>query len=250
MATLFILCEGETESEVVKQFLYPYWSQHFDRTDLRQYSGAGELKTHFKKESEDYLRQNPEGGVLCLLDLYEEPFRVYDKAKHSHAEGFQQLKALLEAQIDQKLRHRFGAFPVVMEIETWLLADPKIQNDVLKNEWRSPETVEHPAQVINGHYRKGLGKLTNNRQLFPQASAKRVYDDNCPHFKLMIDWLVNPFPIPVLTSVKEPSPSQLHQQLYDHWQMLDAQLEQTPTDEALEAAIAAEEAYYESLGES
>jgi hypothetical protein len=32
--------------------------------------------------------------------------------------------------------------------------------------------------------------------------------------------------------------------------MLDAQLEQTPTDEALEAAIAAEEAYYESLGES
>ena len=123
MTHLLILCEGETERRVIKAFLKPYWEQRFDSAEVIAYEGNGDLKRHFAKDTQDQLASDPGSSVLCLVDLYEEPFKVYALSKMSVEQGFQAVQSYMYGAVDHRFHPRFGAFPVVMEIETWLLAD-------------------------------------------------------------------------------------------------------------------------------
>ena len=51
MATLYIFCEGETEEEVLKQFLNPYWRVRFSHCDVIRFQGAGDLKQQLASEA-------------------------------------------------------------------------------------------------------------------------------------------------------------------------------------------------------
>ncbi len=183
---LWILCEGATELAVLKTFLQPYWSVRFAQCEVIRFDGAGDLKNRFKQDAEQPLSDDPACAVLCLLDLHEEPFGVYRRGQMTHAEGFSELQKQLRGRISPEFHPRFGAFPIVMELETWLLADPQIQEQVLKRVYHCPEDIEHPAEEFGRTYKK----LIDGKRLFGQASAKRVYEDNCPYFKMMIDWLI------------------------------------------------------------
>lgn len=185
---LYIFCEGHTEEAVLKHFLRDYWSQRFVDCEVIRYDGAGDLKVNFAVDATREFKGEPEASVLCLVDLYEEPFGVYDKSNMSREEGFDAVRKQLTGQIKPEYHHRFGAFPVVMELETWLLADPQIQSHI-NTLYPAPETIEHPAQELK-NWKSNYNKRIHGKDLFNRVNARRVYEDNCPHFKLLIDWII------------------------------------------------------------
>lgn len=193
--TLLILCEGDLENAVIKQFLQIYWSQRFSHCEVVNYGGAGNLKTKFASDAFHELTADPQASVLCLIDLYEEPFAVYDKAKMSPTEGFIALREVLLARMPAKFHPRFGAFPVVMEPETWLLADSTLQSGKIGKRYSEPENIDHPTAELERRLSR-YKKLIDGTNLFARASAKRVYEDNCPHFIKLVDWLITPPPPP------------------------------------------------------
>lgn len=237
---LYIFCEGETELAILKGFLQPYWSVRFTQCEVIRYDGAGDLKNRFSQDAQQELRDDSTCSVLCLLDLYEEPFGVYRRGQMAHEDGFVQVRNQLLGQIKPDYHPRFGAFPVVMELETWLLADPHIQEKYLERPYPAPEAVEHPAEEIR-KCRPSYKKLIDGKRLFGQASAKRVYEDNCPHFKMMIDWLITE-PAPVRSPQNEAQ-----KQRWEAWeherQRLQDNLEQAylAIDKALGANLPDEE---------
>lgn len=184
---LYIFCEGDTELAVLKNFLRMYWSQRFEDCEVVKFDGGGDLKAKFARDANQIFNAEPDSSILCLLDLYEEPFGVYDKNQMSHEQGFHAVRQQLMAQIKPKHINRFGAFPVVMELETWLIADPNIQREITQS-YDKPEDIEHPAQELKA-WRTHYNKRIDGKNLFNKVSVKRVYEDNCPHFIKIIDWL-------------------------------------------------------------
>jgi hypothetical protein len=148
---LVILCEGDTEKAVLRDFLKPFCGG-FTRVDVYNARGAGRLKNEFKSLAELELRSDSQAVVFCLIDMLNAPFifprRVESDPSPSHAQ-YIYIKQYMEERIDEALRDRFFAFPVVMEIETWLLADADALNAYL-----SPprdhrfERAHHPEDVI------------------------------------------------------------------------------------------------------
>lgn len=186
---LYIFCEGHTEESVLRSALHSYWSIRFNDCDVIRFSGAGDLKARFSNEAMNIFYTEPNASILCLVDLYQEPFGVYDQSKMSVNEGFNKLKAKMYNSIDPRFHYRFGAFPVVMEIETWILADYQIQKKLGKY-YQYPETIDHPSMELK-KWRVNYNKKVDGLTLFREISLKRVYEDSCPHFVLLIDWITN-----------------------------------------------------------
>lgn len=251
MAHLLILCEGDIEKRVLEPFLKPFWSVRFNTVEVQKYSGNGELKTNFKGDAERQLTQEPDSSVLCLVDLYEEPFGLYQPQSMSQFEGFTVVRDFMYRQIKSRFYNHFGAFPVVMEIETWLLADPKVQNQ-LGESIPYPEEVRHPGGRLEQIYRSRNStyrKILDGIKLFGMASATRVYEDTCPHFNQLADWLRNPPLAPVspanqkiaaLVATWERERDQKYQRFLELERIAQ-------TDEELAAAIQAETAYLDFL---
>jgi len=176
--TLNILVEGPTEAAVVKDFLSPYWQARFTKCVVANYDGSGNLKMKYVKDTKRLLAQ-PDQAVLILLDVKNDPFGVSETAS-SHVEAYQKLQNILYSGLGLAPSNRLGVFPVVREIETWLLADPAIMNRTISH----PENEGNPANLIP-RYKKG----ERAKPFFHRASAEVVYADNCPHFIKMADWL-------------------------------------------------------------
>lgn len=70
---LVILCEGDTEKRVLKQFLQPY-TAGFTRVDILKTTGNAKLKAEFHTLAETELEDDPEAIVFCLTDLLQAPF--------------------------------------------------------------------------------------------------------------------------------------------------------------------------------
>jgi len=237
MSRLFIFCEGFVEQENLKGFLRPYWQQRFDDVELRRYDGAPDLKNRFKKDAE-MLLSDKDWYVLCLLDLFEEPFKIC-KPHMSHAEQFDLVQRYMFERIDSKYHSRFAAIPVVMEIETWILADPALQRSELRTEIANPEDIEHPYVKLKGLYGGHYDKKIQGSMLFRQASAQRVFDDNCPHFRRLIEWLLNPTALVVPQEQKDHEQSiQLeYEQKAQHIQQLRNRLEHLTENDSVKELL-------------
>jgi hypothetical protein len=195
---LVIFCEGITEREVLKAFLKPYWLLVFRDAQIIHYEGNGELKRNFAQDVQTEL-ESANTYALCLVDLWGEPFGVY-KQGDDIGVRYQQLQAKLYSLVPEAMHSRFGAFPVVMELETWILAAPDVQKK-FQSPIPNPETIEQPSakldELFGKHYGKNRSysrsKTTEGRELFSKlVTAQVVYDDNCPHFQQIIHWLQNP----------------------------------------------------------
>jgi hypothetical protein len=193
---LLVIFEGDTENAVLLNFLRPYIPEPYRRSVIPfNMKGNTTLKRDYAKASHDHLRAAKSNIVLCLVDLFEQPFKVNvspdNLEEHVHA-----VQQVMRASIDANLWPRFGAFPVVHELETWLLADIHVlkQIDSTSEPITSPEQIKHPASYLTQlweakHGNNTYSKVNTGIHLFGIANAKRVYEDNCPHFNLMIDWL-------------------------------------------------------------
>jgi hypothetical protein len=131
------------------------------------------------------------------------------------------LRTRLYARLGHKESDVLGIFPVVIEPETWLLADPTIQNQYLKKKYTHPEHFPEPAEIIAKGipgYRKG----ESAKRFFDQASAEDVYNDNCPHFVYLIDWLKRGISgVATVSPVRTLDPS-VEQQIHDLQKKYDA----------------------------
>jgi Domain of unknown function (DUF4276) len=201
---LMILCEGETEEAILKDFLAPY-CKSFDKVEVINPGGNAKLIGQYKILTETAIRADPTTHVFCLIDMYKAPFN-YPKTVHQSAEPFLEqyayIKRYMEEKIAPQFRQQFFAFPIMMEIETWLLADVEglnnyftpSQTEVLTS-YPSPESIAHPAQELERVWRRFKNieygkKLRHGKTLFKHVLAKRVYEDNCPHFEAIINQLL------------------------------------------------------------
>ncbi len=201
---LVILCEGDTEKRVLKEFLAPYCST-FSRIDVLNSRGSGNLKQAFYPLAELELDDDPDAVVFCLIDLLEVPYSFPTETNNSpdpnHAK-FMFIQGIMRHRVKESVRERFFVFPVVMELETWLLADdqalmtyfhpPASAHNI---RYYEPESISRPSDELSNLVRRfrtkedGYKKTTHGPNIFRVASAQRVYADNCPHFKLLIDQL-------------------------------------------------------------
>ncbi len=197
---LVILCEGPTEKRVLKSFLAPYCTK-LESVRAISSEGSGNLKQEFKFRAESVLEEDQESIVFCLIDLLEAPFKFSKEIRHDpdpYLAQYAYIQRFMKEQITEPLRSRFYAFPVVMELETWLLADIQALHNYFGSTsikpWTTPETVLKPADELGRlmwtirktKYRKTL----HGQAIFGKADAERVYKDACPHFVLMIDQLL------------------------------------------------------------
>lgn len=195
---LVILCEGHTEQAVLRDFLAPYCTE-FEKVEVINMSGAARLKTEFKYFAELELHSNPSTFVLCLIDLYNAPFsfpKSFEVAEDPFLEQYAYVQKYMQDQVDQTVRDRFFAFPIVMELETWLLADEEALRyfDNSISVWHTPESQLRPSEELKRLMKRVKGydydKRLHGKLLFSRASANRVYEDNCPHFEAIINQLL------------------------------------------------------------
>lgn len=256
MSHLVIMVEGETEELVLKNFLRPFWEKAFQDIEVI-YEGKG--NGYFIAEFVEDVRREltDDSYVLCLIDLYKEPFRVYDPNTMTVEEGFRRLKQVLESQIIHPKRWRFAAFPVVCELEAWLLADPVVMKSLGSKSPPNPELIRHPAVELK-KLRPDYSKRLTGKALFGDAKAQRVYDDHCEHFKLLADWLQNPPKQPKDDTItKSIKAWELElERLQDEYYSLEHQLDDgvvrsiDEDEQLLEAIIQAERAINNHLAEN
>ncbi|HEX3049492.1 MAG TPA: DUF4276 family protein, partial [Aggregatilineaceae bacterium] len=201
---LVILCEGDTEERVLKDFLAPYCTKFGKNVHVISSKGAGNLKNEFQTIAELELRQDRETFVFCLIDVLNAPFSFPKEVMNStepYEARYDYIRRYMQELIGEELRSRFFAFPVLMELETWLLADIEALKDYFSpppseslRRPPNPESVINPSEEL-GHWmwrfrNMKYKKTLHGPKLFKLASAKRVYEDNCPHFIQMINELL------------------------------------------------------------
>jgi hypothetical protein len=239
MPKVTILCEGHTEQKVLREFLAPYCTNL--QVSVQHTGGNAKLKADYKDFAERLLKQDTSGYVICLIDVYQAPF-LYPKSLATsedavHAQ-YVYIKELMESSIDEKVRNRFFAFPVVMELETWILADSVGLGRHLVTSiaaYASPENIVHPVDKLKDLYRQHLRKdYTKNvieiQRLFKSLSSERVYQDNCPHFEELINQL---YVLQNLTPPKSKLPTvsvnaslkseleQVHEEQNEIWRIIE-----------------------------
>ena len=181
---LTILCEGDTEERVLKDFLQPYCTE-FESVQVISSKGASKLKGEFKDIAELTLKSDEEAIVICLIDLYEAPFSYPKRVQESSdplIAQYNYIKKYMEEKIAEPLQERFYAFPVVMELETWLLADVDNLNTFCRTQnikpYPEPETIEHPVKELKDlsrRYRnREYSKVIDGQELFKRIDAKTV----------------------------------------------------------------------------
>jgi len=247
MTHLVILCEGVTEKRVLQSFLRPYWQVRFRTVEIQSYDGNHDLRVNFKRDAERQLAEDPETSVLCLVDLFQEPFGLYQPANMTVEEGFKLVRDRMYREVNSRFHLRFGAFPVVMEIETWLLADPVVQQR-LGETTVHPEKIDHPYGHLEKIYRSKkdrYGKIVNGVTLFGVATAARVYADECPHFNQLVDWIANrpiaaPDPLSQAVARKKAEWEDQRNEKYDRFLKMEREI---TTESELEEAIKAETEY-------
>lgn len=196
---LVFIVEGETEQNILKEFFAPYIAG-FSKVETINARGVGKLKQEFKTIAELELL-NQDTVVFCLFDLYEAPFKLPHYIS-SNADPnlaiYKYIQKYMKDQISEEFRERFFSFPVMQEVETWLLADfVALQAYFGKSikPYPSPESIVHPANEIKQMLWKfkkqdNYSKALEGKRLFSLASAERVYNDSCPHFEEIINQLL------------------------------------------------------------
>jgi hypothetical protein len=196
-----LLAEGRTERDVVapllKRWLDPRLKQPVGFRTVK-FAGWSDLVDEVAKKNRTYLSGPKEGEIIAvvgLLDLHGPGFYPADKTTAA---------ARREWAVSEMQRRvgdpRFRMFFAVHEVEAWLLAQPAVLPDEVRNHLpriaAKPEAVnfrEPPAQMLDRLYTRHLNrsykKTTDGKNLFPRLDPTAVYDA-CPVFAEMLDTLL------------------------------------------------------------
>lgn len=195
----FILfVEGHTEQKSVPAFLKRWLDKQLRQpvgVQPVRFDGWPQLVKDVRQHTQMYLKDPKQDviAVISLLDLYGPTFYPADKINKQ--ERYQWAKEYLEKQVAQE---KFRQFFAIHETEAWLLSDPKLfSQDVRQHlpdtEKRPPENVnfdEPPAKLLERLYRLHLkrkyGKVTDGKSLFAKLDPNVAYE-HCPALRDLLD---------------------------------------------------------------
>jgi len=240
---IVIYCEGDTEAAVLKDFLKPFIL--VDNTiKIVNKRGSGNLKRDFTFDIEAQLAQ-PDVVIFWLIDLLRIPI-TFPKSIQADldpvGQQYNYIQQHFAGRIHATMRNRIYICPVIWEIETWLLADSEALNRFFGQKglnFHSPEDMAEPAktlQDLSRRFRKREYDKTNDGlALFRRADARRIYDDNCPHFNRFVNQLLEMQGGQPLRPVSS-SPSTFDAQIFEEYAGILEQIDQL-LDEASEASF-------------
>lgn len=192
---LVLFVEGETEQRCLPKFL-KRWLDPKLATPIAiqavRFNGWATLDKDAPKKAALHLAQPEVAGVFGLLDLYGPEF--YPPDKRTAKERFEWAKQYLENKVN---RARFQQFFAVHELEAWLLSDPSIFPEHIRQEVAkladNPENVNFdkpPKKRLKTIYveafRRSYKVVAYGADLFGRLDPALAYA-KCPRLKQLLD---------------------------------------------------------------
>jgi hypothetical protein len=197
-----LLVEGRTERDSAAAFLKRWLDPQLRQPVGIQavpFDGYADLVRKMATKARMHLngpKRSEIVAVIGLLDLYGPTFYPPDKATAD--ERFAWGKEHFEKEVDLE---KFRLFFAVHEFEAWLLCQPDIFSQEIKNALLNkvphPERVnfnEPPAKLLDRIYKKqtkrSYKKTTYGKQLFAKLDPA-VAIGKCPYLKAMLDEMLS-----------------------------------------------------------
>ncbi len=190
-----LFCEGETEKKALPMFLKRWLDAHLSKpVGIKpvMFVGWKNLYVEAEKKANLRLRESDVIAVISLLDLYGPTF--YPEHITTAADRYAWGKQHMEERVGHAKFHQFFA---VHEVEAWLLSEPQLFPNEVRNGFpgrvTSPETVnfdEPPARLLGRLYREKKHRTykhaTHGQELFRRLQPETVRS-KCPRFAEMLD---------------------------------------------------------------
>ena len=195
----FILfVEGKTEDKSLPTFLKRWLDARLEhRVGIQtvKFKGWSELIKGAPTKARMYLngpKQEEIIAIIGLLDLYGPT--IYPLEKKTAMERYLWAKSFIEEYVDEPKYHQFFC---VHEVEAWLLSNPDVFPDAIKNAFpgkiAQPETVnfnEPPKKLIQRLYKDKMKRTykeaTLGKEFFNKLYPALPYG-KCPSLKLLLD---------------------------------------------------------------
>lgn len=195
----FILfVEGYTEDKALPAFLKRWLDARLMKpVGIRvvRFEGWPELVKDVAKKAKMHLNgpcKEDVIAVISLLDLYGPTF--YPKTSKESSQRYDWAKQYMEQLVSEQ---KFFQFFAVHEVEAWLLSEPEIFPQKVKNAFPKkidrPETVnfsEPPAKLLERlyslHTHRSYKKVVHGRELFGKLNPE-IASQKCPRLRELLD---------------------------------------------------------------
>ena len=195
----FILfVEGYTEDKALPAFLKRWLDARLMKpVGIRvvRFEGWPELVKDVAKKAKMHLNgpcKEAIIAVISLLDLYGPTF--YPETSKESSQRYDWAKQYMEQLVSEQ---KFFQFFAVHEVEAWLLSDPEIFPQKVKNAFPKkidrPETVnftEPPAKLLERlyslHTHRSYKKVVHGRELFGKLNPE-IASQKCPRLRELLD---------------------------------------------------------------
>ena len=195
----FILfVEGYTEDKALPAFLKRWLDARLIKpVGIRvvRFEGWPELVKDVAKKAKMHLNGPCKENVIAvisLLDLYGQTF--YPETSRESSQRYDWAKQYMEQLVSEP---KFFQFFAVYEVEAWLLSEPEIFPQKVKNAFPKkidrPETVnftEPPAKLLERlyslHTHRSYKKVVHCRELFGKLNPE-IASQKCPRLRELLD---------------------------------------------------------------
>lgn len=187
---LIVLVEGETERDAFSPFLRKWLNTRLQRpisVKVRRFKGTQYL-SKFAASAKLILQEDATTIVLGLIDRYEWKLPVPPGEVNPHEWGRRHLETKVA-------NTRFRQHVAYHQTEAWLLSDPSIFPEAVRNKLpaKAPEEInlnEPPGKLLHrlyrDHERREYSKRIDGTELFNALSPEIAYR-TCPKLRAMLD---------------------------------------------------------------
>lgn len=195
----FILfVEGDTEQKSLPSFLKRWLDDRLEHRvgiQIVKFNGWPDFIKNAPTKARMYLNSTRSDDIIAiigLLDLYGPTF--YPTEMEAVSDRYQWAKRYVEELVDEA---KYRQFFSVHEVEAWLLSNPDIFPQVIKNSFPKrvlkPETInfdEPPKRLLQRLYKEKAKctykEVTYGNELFSKLDPAISYE-KCPSLKALLD---------------------------------------------------------------
>ncbi|MFV0345543.1 MAG: DUF4276 family protein [Bacteroidales bacterium] len=218
MKRLIIICEGQTEQEFCKTILSPYLTRiniNIRYPLIKKSNGGIVAWLEFKKEISQYLKDNTETYVTCLIDYYginkRHKFPKWEiaNAEPDKNQRMRMIEQGMKEDLAESIRYRFIPYVQLHEFEGLIFSgsinvfrEQIPQNELTGEEellqtldqFSNPEMINDDKETSPSHRLeriiKGYNKIVYGNILLEAIGLEGIRN-KCPRFNEWVDSLVN-----------------------------------------------------------
>jgi len=193
---IVILCEGDTEENAIKYFVWPQWQKDgFGEIGLPTINLKAQLEK-IPRYAQNNAKKEEVLAVFTLIDLYGMD-RVRHRKDDDLSHKVARVQKWLRKGLSTKIRQKFHPHLSVHEVEAWLLADGRCLVKRLNDKSIKPDpqaekrNFENPPSsrlksLFKKYKREGYTKIVDGVALFQDADFETVYA-TCHYFRDFYD---------------------------------------------------------------